>query len=72
MKQALQDMMNDQIKHELYSAYLYLSMSSYCESINMPGAAHWMRLQAQEEVAHGDKVLRLHYRSRRSGHSPGD
>jgi len=57
MKQALQDMMNDQIKHELYSAYLYLSMSSYCESINMPGAAHWMRLQAQEEVAHGIKFF---------------
>jgi len=57
MKQALQDMMNDQIKHELYSAYLYLSMSSYCESINMPGAAHWMRLQAQEEVAHAMKFF---------------
>ncbi|MFQ5343955.1 MAG: ferritin [Anaerolineae bacterium] len=57
MKQALQDMMNDQIKHELYSAYIYLSMSAYCESINMPGAAHWMRLQAQEEVAHGMKFF---------------
>lgn len=57
MKQALRDMMNDQIKHELYSAYLYLSMSAYCESINMPGAAHWMRLQAQEEVAHAMKFF---------------
>lgn len=57
MKQALQNMMNDQIGHELYSAYLYLSMSAYCESINMRGAAHWMRLQAQEEVAHAMKFF---------------
>jgi ferritin len=57
MKQALQDKMNDQIKHELYSAYLYLSMAAYCESITMPGAAHWMRLQAQEEVAHAMKFF---------------
>ncbi len=57
MDKALRDAMNDQIKHELYSAYVYLSMSAYCESINMPGAAHWMRLQAQEEVAHAMKFF---------------
>lgn len=52
MNKALQDAMNDQIKHELESAYIYLSMAAYCESVNMAGAAHWMRLQAQEEVGH--------------------
>jgi ferritin len=47
--------MNEQIKNELYSAYLYLSMSAYCESANLPGFAHWMRVQAQEEVGHAMK-----------------
>jgi len=46
---------NEQIKHELYSAYLYLSMSAYCEASNLPGAAHWMRTQAAEEQGHAMK-----------------
>jgi ferritin len=51
LSQTIQDAMNEQIR-ELYSAYLYLSMSAYCESINLAGFAHWMRMQAQEEVCH--------------------
>ncbi|HIQ02344.1 MAG TPA: ferritin [Anaerolineales bacterium] len=47
--------MNEQVKHELYSAYLYLSMSAYCESVNLPGFAHWLRVQVQEEMQHGMK-----------------
>lgn len=52
MNKASQNAMNDQIRHELESAYVYLSMAAYCESVNMTGAAHWMRLQAQEELDH--------------------
>ncbi|MEW6352165.1 MAG: ferritin [Thermodesulfobacteriota bacterium] len=48
----LQDAMNSQMNAELYSSYLYLSMSGYFESINLPGAANWMRCQAQEELVH--------------------
>ena len=48
---------NDQIKHELYSAYLYLSMSAYAESNNMPGAAKWLGKQAQEEQQHALKFF---------------
>jgi len=51
----VRDAMNEQIKHELYSAYLYLSMAAYSESINLPGFANWMRLQAQEELDHAMK-----------------
>ena len=47
--------MNLQIKYELESAYIYLSMASYLDSITLPGMAHWMKLQAQEEVAHAMK-----------------
>jgi ferritin len=62
----MQDTMNEQIKNELYSAYLYLSMSAYCESINMPGFAHWMRLQAEEETEHAMKFYAfMHERGNR-------
>jgi len=48
--------LNDQIIAEYHSAYIYLSMSSYLHSINLDGCAHWMRLQAQEELMHGMKI----------------
>ncbi|MBI3362933.1 MAG: ferritin [Chloroflexi bacterium] len=53
----LQDTINDQIKHELNSAYLYLSMSAYCQAVSLPGFAHWMRLQYGEEVEHAMKLF---------------
>jgi ferritin len=49
------DAMNDHLNNEFYSSYLYLAMEAYCESINLPGAAHWMRIQAEEENAHAMK-----------------
>ena len=52
LSKTMQDAMNEQIKNELYSAYIYLSMSAYFETINFPGFAHWMQLQAQEEAGH--------------------
>ena len=48
---------NEQINKELYSAYLYLSMAAWCESANLPGFAHWMKLQAQEETGHAMKIF---------------
>ena len=48
----LEDALNDQIKSELDSAYLYFSMSAYFESESLPGFAHWMRHQAREEFGH--------------------
>jgi ferritin len=47
--------MNDQIKHELYSAYFYLSMSAYCDAQNLPGFATWLKMQAEEEQEHAMK-----------------
>jgi ferritin len=52
----MQDALNEQINAELYSAYLYLSMVAYFESINLPGFANWMRVQTQEEVMHAMKI----------------
>jgi ferritin len=55
LDKAIQDAMNEQIKNEFYSAYQYLSMAAYCESVNLPGFAHWMRTQSQEEMEHAMK-----------------
>ncbi len=46
------DALNVQINKELFSSYLYLSMSSYASHIGLPGVANWFFIQAQEELAH--------------------
>ncbi len=56
---------NEQIKHELFSAYLYVSMAIHLDHENLPGFAHWMKLQAQEEVAHATRLM--DYANRRGG-----
>lgn len=48
----MQDVLNEQINAELYSGYLYLSMSAYYQSINLSGFANWMYVQMLEEQAH--------------------
>ena len=57
LSKAMLDGINDQIRKEFASAYLYLAMSAHCEAINLPGCAHWLRLQSQEEVGHGMKFF---------------
>ena len=57
IKEPVQRAVNEQIKNELYSAYVYLSMSAYCETINLRGFAAWMRLQSREEVAHAMRLF---------------
>lgn len=52
----MQQALNKQINAEFYSSYLYLSMSSYFEENKYAGFAHWMRIQAQEEVMHAMKL----------------
>ena len=48
--------LNDQLNMEYYSAYSYLAMSAYFLTQNLNGFAHWMRVQAEEELAHGMKI----------------
>lgn len=51
----MQDAINKQINEELYSAYLYLSMSSWFDSIGLKGFANWMKVQFEEEMEHAMK-----------------
>ncbi len=55
MNTKMEKALNEQLNAELYSAYLYLSMSTYFESLNFSGFANWMRVQAQEETGHAMK-----------------
>jgi ferritin len=55
MKENVSTLINDQINHELYSAYLYLSMANYLAAKNLPGFAHWMKVQSAEEQEHAMK-----------------
>ena len=55
--QKLQGAINAQINAELYSAYLYLAMAADLEDKNLPGFAHWMRLQQDEEQMHAMKLF---------------
>ena len=53
----LQQAMNDQIRKEFESAYIYLSMAAWMEDQNLPGFAAWLRLQAREESTHAMKIF---------------
>ena len=56
LSQKMGDALNEQLAMELYSSYLYLAMSAYASSQNLNGCAHWLRLQADEERAHGMRI----------------
>ncbi|MCX6149727.1 MAG: ferritin [Ignavibacteriales bacterium] len=49
--------LNKQMNAELYSWYLYLAMAAHFESKNYPGTAKWLKLQANEEMAHAMKFF---------------
>ena len=57
LSKAIEKAMNEQMVNEFFSGYLYLAMAAYAESENLPGFAHWMRVQAQEEAGHAMKFF---------------
>ncbi len=63
LKKKVFDSLNSQVNAEMYSAYLYLSMSTWFEAKSLPGFVNWMRCQAQEEMVHGMMIFdHLHER----------
>lgn len=57
MNQTVEEALNEQIKNEFYSAFVYLSMSAYCEAHNLAGFANWTRMQYEEEVGHAMRLF---------------
>lgn len=62
----IQDAINAQINAELWSAYLYLSMSMHFEAEGHKGIANWFYVQYQEENAHAR--IFMNYINQRGGH----
>jgi len=52
MDARVHELLNAQINHEFYSAYLYLEFSNYFKSKSLDGFANWYMIQAQEERDH--------------------
>ena len=52
LSKKLHDALNEQINAELWSAYLYLSMSMDAEAKGLKGVANWFYVQFQEEQDH--------------------
>ncbi|MFA0822163.1 MAG: ferritin [Methanomethylovorans sp.] len=48
--------LNEQVNKEMYSAYLYLSMSAHCTNVGLNGFANWFMVQYQEETFHAMKI----------------
>jgi ferritin len=56
LSEKMVDALNKQINRELYSAYLYLSMSAYNTFKGLKGFANWFMVQYQEEMTHTMKI----------------
>ena len=67
MSKTMQDALNEQMKHEFYSSYLYLSMSAFCDRANLPGLARWMRGAGAGGDQARDEDLRSRAGPRRQG-----
>ncbi|MEN3014082.1 MAG: ferritin [Endomicrobiia bacterium] len=57
LSKTIQKELNLQLNRELYSAYLYLSMAAYFDSVALKGFSHWLKLQAKEETNHAMKFF---------------
>ena len=52
MNEIIAKLLNEQINKELYSAYLYLDIANYYDSLDLDGYANYYMIQAQEERDH--------------------
>ena len=57
LSDALVDRLNEQINLEFYSSNLYLQMSSWCEFKGLEGCAEFLKLHAQEEMMHMQRLF---------------
>lgn len=65
LNKKIEEALNAQINAELWSAYLYLSMSAYCHAQGQNGVGSWFFVQFQEEQDHA-KIL-FNYIVQRNG-----
>lgn len=58
LSKKMEEALNKQLNAELFSSFLYLSMSADFHSKNFTGFAAWLELQAKEENEHAMKFYR--------------
>ena len=56
LSERITESLSKQINAEYFSAYLYLTMSAIADNFGLKGAANWLFVQAQEEMAHGTRI----------------
>lgn len=56
ISQEIYKMLNAQINAEIWSSYLYLSMSLFAEVQNYRGVSNWFYIQSHEEIDHSRKL----------------
>jgi len=56
LSEKMADALNGQVNKEMYSAYLYMSMSAYSTYTGLKGFANWFMVQYQEEMTHAMKI----------------
>lgn len=57
LSKKMETALNQQINQELFSAYQYMAIAAYFAEQNLNGFAHWMKMQAQEEIMHSAKLF---------------
>lgn len=57
LTEKLSNAFNEQVKAEMWSSNLYLSMAVYFMDMGLNGCAHWMKKQAGEELEHAHKLI---------------
>jgi len=59
LAQKMEVALNQHVNAELWSAYLYFSMSYDMENKGYEGMSSWFALQAKEEFAHATRIMKF-------------
>lgn len=57
MNKKLEDAIVTQLNFEIESAFVYMAMKNYLETLALDGFVHWFDIQFQEEMAHAQKFM---------------
>ena len=59
LNKKMESALNEQVNAELWSSYLYLSMSYDMDNKGYEGMASWFALQAKEEFEHASRFMKF-------------
>lgn len=65
MNKKLENAIVTQLNFEIESAFVYMAMKNYLETLSLDGFVNWFEIQFQEEMAHAQKFM--NYLNERGG-----